>query len=104
MSRNSASQEGEGLLALKVKDKKPGQRACDEKDEKGELCVGHLKRWHTAPRDVVQAVGRAVEIYRCERCHTVYRPAPGDLSSAGLKYDAREVNLLGDTIRPGQGK
>ena len=31
---------------LKVKEKKPGQRACDEKDAKGELCVGHLKRWY----------------------------------------------------------
>ena len=33
-------------MAFKVKEKKPGQRACDEKDAKGELCVGHLKRWY----------------------------------------------------------
>ncbi len=29
----------------KVKIKKPGQRACNEKDEKGKFCGGHLKRW-----------------------------------------------------------
>src|SRR5581483_11769595 len=30
----------------KVKIKKPGQRACNEKDAKGKLCGGHLKRWY----------------------------------------------------------
>ena len=29
----------------KVKTRKPKQGACDEKNEKGKLCAGHLKRW-----------------------------------------------------------
>jgi len=29
----------------KVKVKKPGQRACNEKNDKGKFCGGHLKRW-----------------------------------------------------------
>ena len=29
----------------KVKIKKPLQRSCNEKDAKGKLCGGHLKRW-----------------------------------------------------------
>ena len=29
----------------KVKIKKVGQRSCNEKDEKGKFCGGHLKRW-----------------------------------------------------------
>jgi hypothetical protein len=29
----------------KVKIKKAGQRACNEKNEKGKFCGGHLKRW-----------------------------------------------------------
>ena len=29
----------------KVKYKKPLQRACNEANEKGKLCGGHLKRW-----------------------------------------------------------
>ena len=33
-------------MPFKVKEKKPGQGACDEKDAKGELCVGDLKRWY----------------------------------------------------------
>lgn len=80
---------------IKIKEKKPGQRACDEKDEKGKLCVGHLKRWDTPTEDVVKQFGKD-EIYRCERCHTLYRPAPEDRSSAGLRYEKRPVNVLGD--------
>ena len=29
----------------KVKIKKTGQRACNEKNDKGKFCGGHLKRW-----------------------------------------------------------
>jgi hypothetical protein len=93
-------------VAFKVKEKKPGQRACDEKDEKGELCVGHLKRWYyddphalsytAAEEEAIKAFGKAAEIYRCERCHTLYRPASADRSTAGQKYEPRPVNLLGD--------
>jgi len=80
----------------KVKEKKPGQRACDEKDEKGKLCVGHLKRWYTPTEAVIKQVGKGVEIYRCERCKTLYRPAAEDRSSAGLRYEKRPVNIFGD--------
>lgn len=83
---------------LKIKEKKPGQRACDEKDEKGKFCVGHLKRWTTPSEEAVRAFGKNADIYRCERCHTIYRPAAGDDSSAGLKFDERTVNILGDTV------
>ena len=81
---------------IKIKDKKPGQRACDERDQKGKLCVGHLKRWYTPTEEVVRALGKDAEIYRCERCKTLYRPAPEDRSSAGLRYEKRPVNVLGD--------
>ena len=84
--------------AIKIKVKKAGQRACDEKDAKGKFCVGHLKRWDTPSEEVVRAVGRNVPVYRCERCRTLYRPAPDDRSSAGLKYEERKVNILGDTV------
>jgi hypothetical protein len=93
-------------VAFKVKEKKPGQRACDEKDAKGELCVGHLKRWYyNDPRrlcstaeeeEAIKVFGRAAEVYRCERCHTLYRPGLADHSTAGQKYESRPVNLLGD--------
>ena len=88
--------------ALKIKVKKPGQRACDEKDEKGKFCVGHLKRWTAPSEEATRAIGKSADIYRCERCHTVYRPAPGDDSSAGLKYEKRSVNILGDTVLRGR--
>lgn len=86
-------------MNLTIKEKKPGQRACDEKDAKGKLCVGHLKRWFTPSEEVVRELGARDEIYRCERCHALYRPAAGDRSSAGRNYQDRPVNLLGWAIR-----
>jgi hypothetical protein len=69
----------------KVKVKKLRQRACNEKDEKGKLCGGHLKRWYYASDilerqcgDVEQAWGRSAEVYRCEYCKTLYLPNPED--------------------------
>jgi hypothetical protein len=81
---------------IRIKGKKSGQRACDEKGEKGKLCMGHLKRWSTPTEDVIKAVGKDVEIYRCERCKMLYRPVPEDRSSAGLRFEKRPVNVLGD--------
>ena len=60
----------------KLKTCKPRQRACDEKDAKGKLCAGHLKRWYDYPKDVEALIGPKAEIYRCEFCKTLYRPDP----------------------------
>jgi hypothetical protein len=60
----------------KLKTRKPKQRACGEKNAKGKLCAGHLKRWFEYPPEVAELVGLRAEIYRCECCKTVYRPDP----------------------------
>jgi len=87
-------------LPLTFKEKKPGQRACDQKDAKGEFCVGHLKRWYySADSEVAKELGLGKEIYRCERCRTLYSPAAADDSTAGQRYVAQPVNILGDTVR-----
>ncbi len=83
----------------KLKEKKPGQRACDEKDAKGKLCVGHLKRWFTPSEALRKELGDDAEVYRCERCHTLYRPAPEDRSSAGSNLEERVVNIFGWAVR-----
>ena len=57
---------------MKVKRRVPRMRACDEKNAKGAICGGHLKRWFSAPSSVAQQFGD--ELYRCERCHTIYLP------------------------------
>ena len=88
-------------MALTFKEKKPGQRACDEKDAKGKLCVGHLKRWYYAKdAELAKELGKGAEVYRCERCHTLYRAAATDISTAGQRFQAQPVNILGDTFRP----
>lgn len=66
----------EKSTAPRLKTRKPKQRACDEKDPKGKLCAGHLKRWFDYPKEIEQLVGKAAEIYRCEFCKTLYRPDP----------------------------
>ena len=70
----------------KVKPKKSTQRACDEKDAKGKLCCGHLKRFYDYPKDIESLVGAKTEVYRCEFCKTLYTP---DRSQAPHSYTLR---------------
>lgn len=87
------------VVEIKTKEKREGQRVCDEKNEKGKLCLGHLKRWYKIPTEIAKQMGRNTPIYRCDKCHTLYQPAAGDRSSAGQKYVERTVNLLGNPVR-----
>ncbi|HWB85210.1 MAG TPA: hypothetical protein VG675_13785 [Bryobacteraceae bacterium] len=66
----------------KVKRRIPRMRACSEKDEKGKLCAGHLKRWYFAGDEVRAQWGD--EIYRCERCKTIYLPNPDEEPRSGI--------------------
>ena len=78
--------EPEAPAAPKVKPKKATQRACDEKDAKGKLCCGHLKRWYDYPKEIEALVGKQAEIYRCEFCQTIYKP---DRSKTPHSYTLR---------------
>ena len=71
----------------KIKVRKPRQRSCDEKDAKGKLCAGHLKRWYDYPKEVQARIGKDSEIYRCEFCKTLYKPDPKQMPhSFTLRY------------------
>jgi hypothetical protein len=79
----SGTQTPPQLPHHKVKIKKNGQRACNEKNEKGKFCGGHLKRWFYSQDVIEQACGDAekawgvdAEVYRCEHCQTLYLPNP----------------------------
>ena len=65
----------------KVKRRFPRMRACNEKDEKGKLCAGHLKRWYFFGDEVKRKFGG--EVYRCEHCKTLYLPAEGEEPRSG---------------------
>jgi hypothetical protein len=89
----------------KVKIKKPGQRACNEKNEKGKFCGGHLKRWFYTTDVIEQACGDAekawgpdAEVYRCEHCQTLYLPNPAEanLNVAGQGM----ISVFGLTLPP----
>ena len=72
---------------IKIKVRKPKQRSCDEKDAKGKLCAGHLKRWYDYPKEVQAKIGKEAEIYRCEFCKTLYKPDPKQMPhSFTLRY------------------
>jgi hypothetical protein len=89
----------------KVKVKKPGQRACNEKDAKGKLCGGHLKRWYYASDvkeqacgDVEKAWGKDAEVYRCEHCKTLYLPNPDEV---GINVAGQgQLSVFGLTVVP----
>src|ERR1700689_3989324 len=78
--------EPEAPTGPKIKPKKPTMRACDEKDAKGKLCCGHLKRWYDYPKEIEALVGKKAEIYRCEFCQTIYKPG---LTQAPRSYTIR---------------
>ena len=67
----------------KIKVRLPRMRACDEKNDKGKLCAGHLKRWFNLSEEVAAKYGNKAEIYRCERCRTVYLPNPDEAPRSG---------------------
>jgi hypothetical protein len=72
---------------VKIKVRKPKQRSCDERDAKGKLCAGHLKRWYDYPKEVEARIGKETEIYRCEFCKTLYKPDPKQMPhSFTLRY------------------
>ena len=96
----------EQLPNHKVKYKKAYQRVCNEKDVKGKICAGHLKRWfyisdriEQACGDVKAAYGPQAEMYRCEHCKTLYLPSPQEPSGknvAGLG----QKSIFGVTVAP----
>ena len=84
----------------KLKYKKQFQRACNEPNEKGKLCGGHLKRWfyladvlEQACGDVRQAFGDQMEIYRCEHCKTLYLAGPGRAARPQCCWRGQSVHL-----------
>jgi hypothetical protein len=94
----------------KVKLKKPLQRACNENNEKGKLCGGHLKRfYYTADiveqecGDIEQAWGKNAEVYRCEHCKTLYLPHPQDPKGMNVAGKG-QVSVFGLTVPPKEAK
>jgi len=101
----SSSTHLQQLPNHKVKIKKAGQRACNEKDAKGKFCGGHLKLWsYTTDAverecgDIEKAWGTSAEVYRCENCKTLYLPHPGEakVNVAGTG----QLSVFGLTLPP----
>ncbi len=65
-----------------IKRRSERQRACDQPKGK-KICAGHLKRWYEAGGEVRSQFGAAVEVYRCERCLTLYLPNESETPRTG---------------------
>jgi hypothetical protein len=78
---------GEMSDGTKIRRRAPRMRACSLKNDKGKLCAGHLKRWYFFPPEVAERFGADAELYRCERCLTIYLPNEQEPSRSGtLRY------------------
>ena len=94
----------------KVKIKKPGQRACNEKNDKRKFCGGHLKRWFYLTDALEQECGCLQEswgddkeVYRCEFCRTLYLPSPEDASGVNVG-GVGQRSVFGLTVPPKEEK
>ena len=67
---------------VKLKRRKPRQRACNEPKGK-KICAGHLKRWYEFGDEIRTHLDLADEIYRCERCQTLYLPNEEEVPRTG---------------------
>jgi hypothetical protein len=71
----------------KVKRRLPRMRACNEKKAGGKICAGHLKRSWVTNDEVDRLLGKNAELYRCEKCRTIYLPNPDEKPRSGtLSY------------------
>jgi hypothetical protein len=70
-----------------VKRRLSRMRACNERNPKGKVCAGHLKRWYFFGEEVAGKFGQDAEIYRCENCKTLYLPNADETPRTGtLSY------------------
>lgn len=90
----------------KVKTKQAGQRACNEKNDKGKFCGGHLKRWFYSTDvveqscgDVEKAWGPDAEVYRCENCKTLYLPNLEEARGTNVA-GIGQISIFGLTVAP----
>ena len=104
---SGATTEAQQLHKHKVKLKKLNQRSCNENNEKGKFCGGHLKRWfytddvvEQACGDLEKAWGKDAEVYRCEHCKTLYLPNPEEASGSNVAGQG-QISVFGLTL-PGK--
>src|SRR5215207_7378382 len=53
-----------------------GQTVCNERNEKGKLCNGHLKQTDTAGEDSLKHLRGEDVLYKCQTCGTLYMGPP----------------------------
>jgi hypothetical protein len=101
----STSQTPAQLPHHKVKIKKAGQRACNEKNEEGQVLrrpFEALVLYHRCHRASLwgcrKSLGTDAEVYRCEHCQMLYLPNPEEakVNVAGQGM----ISVFGLTLPP----
>ena len=67
----------------KLKRRIPRQRACNNPGKNNNICRGHLKRWYEFDDEVSSRLEDGDEVYRCERCQTLYLPNREEVARTG---------------------
>ena len=67
----------------KLKHRVPRQRACNNPGKNNNICRGHLKRWYEFGDEVSSRLEAGDEVYRCERCQTLYVPNRDEVARTG---------------------
>lgn len=85
MAEETAHQKDEhGATTAKPKETQPreikplgeDQTVCNEKNEKGQLCTGHLKRMMDGGAEVRALLARKQTVLRCQKCGQMYVGEP----------------------------
>lgn len=78
MSEEQANvgQGAAGAPPSRPKPMKPGQTVCNQRDEKGKLCAGPLKRLPKEGYRSKEEIEGAEGVYRCGKCLTLYQGPP----------------------------
>jgi len=53
-----------------------GQTVCNERNEKGKLCNGHLKQLRTGGEEAKEHLGGSDALYQCQTCGALYTGPP----------------------------
>jgi hypothetical protein len=75
-SVDSAAAESGSRQSLPPKPRPAHQTVCDEPGEKDNPCFGHLKRFDTAPSEIVATLPPGEILFRCSKCYRLYHGEP----------------------------
>ncbi|HKZ00823.1 MAG TPA: hypothetical protein VJ180_01200, partial [Pyrinomonadaceae bacterium] len=90
----TSEREGAGAAAAVPKRITNAQTVCNERNEKGKLCNGHLKQLRTAGEPAEVHLRGDDVLFKCQTCGTLYMGPPlGHVRDPGKQHRFVEAEL-----------